>query len=77
MNLGIKTRVAVQGLEGKYDPFDINYAERPYDLFTDAELIAEKGSVLHTDTECFANYFMISFKSEVSKKIIYFENHQR
>jgi hypothetical protein len=73
MTLGIKTRVAVQGLEGKYDPFDINYAERPYDLFTDSELIAEQGNTLHMDTECNPNYFLLSFKSETSKKIIYFE----
>lgn len=69
----VKLRKATQELVNAYDPFEINYAERPYDLMTDADLQREAGGVLFLDVECFSNYFLLSFRSLQSKKIIYFE----
>src|SRR6266576_6156286 len=56
------------------DPFSINYDEKEYNLFTDAELIAAKGSLLVFDCECYSNYFLASFKCPVTKKIVMFED---
>lgn len=59
------------------DPFSINYDEKEYNLFTDAELIAAKGSILVFDCECYSNYFLASFKCPVTKKIVMFEADEK
>ncbi len=45
------------------------------DLFTDAELLAAAHNKerLVYDIECYPNYFLIAFRSVVSKKVVYFE----
>ncbi len=47
--------------------------KRPFELFTDQELIASVGKVLVWDIECYANYFLVSFKCIETNKIVYFE----
>ena len=58
------------------DPFAINYDEKHYEEFTDAELIAAKGSVLVFDDESYKNYFLVSFKCPVTKKVVIFEEDE-
>src|ERR1051326_4074802 len=57
------------------DPFSINYDEKHYELFTDAELVAAKGSTLVFDAELYSNYFLISFKCPITSKVVLFEDH--
>jgi hypothetical protein len=45
------------------DPFEaINFEEKHYELFTEAELKAAVGTGLVFDCECYVNYFIIAFK---------------
>lgn len=46
---------------------------KEFDLFTDEELLKAAHSTLTFDVECYSNYFLISFKSYETKKIVYFE----
>src|SRR3569833_1542231 len=56
------------------DSFSVERGEKEFTLFTDEELVAEKGGILVFDSESFLNYFLISFKSFKSKKVVYFED---
>ncbi len=47
------------------------FIERPY--LSDAELIANAGGTLIADTECYPNYFLISFKCHKTKKYLTLE----
>ena len=47
------------------------FIERPY--LSDAELIANAGGTLIADTECYPNYFLISFKCYKTKKYLTLE----
>ena len=46
----------------------------PVDLFPDAELIAEAGGTLVFDCEVYTNYFLVAFRSEKSRKVVYLES---
>ena len=46
---------------------------KPFDLFSDQELLDASHSTLIFDIECYSNYFLIFFKSIDNKKVIYFE----
>jgi hypothetical protein len=47
--------------------------KRPFELFTDQELIASAGKALVWDIECYQNYFLAAFKCVETNKIVYFE----
>ena len=47
------------------------FIERPY--LSDTELIANAGGTLIADTECYPNYFLISFKCHKTKKYLTLE----
>jgi hypothetical protein len=55
------------------DPFEINWDEKQYEEFTDAELVAAAGSVLVFDCESYYNYFIVAFKCIFTKRVVYFE----
>ena len=51
------------------------YVARPflkYELMSDQELLAGSGGTMMVDTECYPNFFLISFKDIKTKKIIKF-----
>jgi hypothetical protein len=77
MTAPVKTRKAIQSLlNSQVDPFEINYADRPYELFTDDELQQAVGSVLVFDCECYPNYFLVAFKSVELRKVVYIEKYE-
>ena len=68
-----KVNLAALSAFNVIDPFSLDYDQKHYDELTNAELLANKGSVLLFDAEVFKNYFLVSFKCPVTKKIISFE----
>jgi hypothetical protein len=56
------------------DPFSLDYDDKQYIEFTDAEIVAAKGSTLVFDCESYWNYFLASFKCPITKKLIIFES---
>lgn len=45
----------------------------PIEFFTDQQLVEEKGNAFLFDIECFANFFLIAFKSYVTGRVALFE----
>lgn len=67
------------------DPFTINYDEKHYEEFTDAELLDFAGwtnenrinpKTLVFDCESYWNYFLCSFKDPITKKVVIFEHDE-
>lgn len=48
----------------------------PYQLMSDAELMAGVGGTLVFDSECYSNYFLIAFRDILTDKVIEFESHE-
>lgn len=55
------------------DDFEVTYTNLEYELLTDDELKAAKGSVLLFDTESYTNYFLAAFKLAGTNKVITFQ----
>lgn len=68
-----KVNVAALSAFNIIDPYSLDYDAKHYEEMIDHEVAAGKGGTLLFDAEVFKNYFLVSFKCPITKKVIIFE----
>lgn len=58
------------------DPFELTLTDKKFEYMSNEELFALKGTALIFDIECYANYFLVAFKSVMNSKVLLFERRE-